>query len=128
MLQGGTIGNAGVDEEEGGANGGSTTSAAVREADVIDLMEKILISPYTNNNIRGFVLTAVTKLSTRFTESAQLGRIRNILRSFDESIELELQQRAIEFGKLLELEGIKSGVLERMPPPEIRATVMGTGS
>ena len=128
MLQGGTVVNAGVDAEEGGANGESTTSAAVREADVVDLMEKILISPYTNNNIRGFVLTAVTKLSTRFTEGEQLRRIRNVLSSFDQSIELELQQRAIEFGKLLELDGLRSGVLERMPPPEIRATVMGTGT
>ena len=128
LLQGGTVANAGVDEEDTGANGGSTTSAAVRESDVIDLMEKILISPYTNNNIRGFVLTAVTKLSTRFTEGEQLRRIRSVLSSFDESIELELQQRAIEFGKLLELDVIKGGVLERMPPPEIRATVMGTGS
>lgn len=90
-------------------------------------MERILISPYTNNTIRAFVLTAVTKLATRFHEPAQEERIKNILHQFDASIELELQQRAIEFGKLLTMEGIRTGVLERMPPPELKPTVMGTG-
>lgn len=41
---------------------------------------------------------------------------------------MELQQRAIEFGKLMELGGMKTGVLERMPPPELKPTVMGTVS
>lgn len=91
-------------------------------------MENILLSPYTNNNIRGFVLTALTKLSTRFSDPAQLARIKKALKGFETSIELELQQRSIEFGTLLGMDGIKGGVLERMPPPEIKATVMGTVS
>lgn len=122
LLQGGTVTGSAEDEESG-----TTTSEAVNEKDVIDLMENILISPYTNNNIRHFILTAVTKLSSRFNDLGQLKRIRNILHQFDESIELELQQRAIEFGKLMEMDGIKTGVLERMPPPELKPTVMGTG-
>lgn len=123
LLQGGPVSNG--EEEDADA---TTTNAAVKEADVIDLMERILISPYTNNQIRAFVLTSVAKLSTRFSEAAQLKRIRAILHGFDESIELELQQRAIEFGKLMEMDEIKGGVLERMPPPELKATVMGTVS
>ena len=123
LLQGGTVTGSGEDEEST-----TTTSDAVVEKDVVDLMETILISPYTNNNIRGFVLTASTKLSSRFNDPTQLTRLRNILHGFDTSIELELQQRAIEFGRLMELEGINKGVLERMPPPELKPTVMGTVS
>ena len=122
LLQGGTT--AGGEDEDATA----TTSEAVSEKDVLDLLEKILISPYTNNNIRGFVLTALTKLSTRFSDPSQQQRIRKALQGFESSIELELQQRAVEFGTLLGMEGIKGGVLERMPPPEIKATVMGTVS
>lgn len=122
LLQGGTT--AGGEDEEATA----TTSDAVSEKDVLDLMENILLSPYTNNNIRGFVLTALTKLSTRFSDPTQLARIRAALKGFETSIELELQQRSIEFGTLLGMDGIKGGVLERMPPPEIKATVMGTVS
>lgn len=126
LLQGGGA-SAGVGGEE---EDGVTSSAAgdsVTEKEVIDLMISILNSPYTNNNIRQFVLMAVTKLSTRISQPAQEARIRGILHGFDESIELELQQRAIEFGALLGLEGIRTGVLERMPPPELKPTVMGTG-
>ncbi|GAA6059219.1 hypothetical protein JCM10212_006612 [Sporobolomyces blumeae] len=123
LLQGGTVSGGGDDEESG-----TTTSEAVSEKDVIDLMEKILISPYTNTNIRQFVLTALTKLSTRFSQPDQIARLGKALHQFDTSVELELQQRAIEFGKLLTLDSIRGGVLERMPPPEIKATVMGTVS
>ncbi|KAM0755858.1 AP-1 complex subunit gamma-1 [Meredithblackwellia eburnea MCA 4105] len=124
LLQGGSITGGGEDEEGGAA----ATSDAVSEKDVVDLMDNILNSPYTNNSIRSFVLTAVTKLATRFSDPSQLTRIRGILHKFDNSIELELQQRAIEFGQLLALDGIKGGVLERMPPPELKPTVMGTAS
>ncbi|SGY73574.1 BQ5605_C005g03306 [Microbotryum silenes-dioicae] len=124
LLQGGTTPASGDDEE----SAGSTTSEAVSEEDVLDLMENVLISPYTNNTIRAFVLTALTKLSTRFEGAAQLARISKALHSFDSSVELELQQRAIEFGALLSMDSIKTGVLERMPPPELRPTVMGTVS
>ncbi|KAK4705065.1 AP-1 complex subunit gamma-1, partial [Phenoliferia sp. Uapishka_3] len=122
LLQGGTVAGTGEEDES------ATTSDAVGEKDVVDLMDNILISPYTNNGIRAFVLTAVTKLSTRFSDPSQLARIRGILHQFDQSIELELQQRAIEFGMLLTMDGIKTGVLERMPPPELKPTVMGTAS
>jgi hypothetical protein len=41
---------------------------------------------------------------------------------------LEIQQRSVEFANLLALGELKSGVLERMPAPELKATVMGYGS
>jgi AP-1 complex subunit gamma-1 len=123
LLQGGTVADNGGEEEEGT----TTTSEAVNEKDVIDLLERILVSPYTNTTIRQFVLTALTKLSTRFSQPDQIARLSKALHQFDTSVELELQQRAIEFGKLLTLESVRGGVLERMPPPEIKATVMGTG-
>jgi len=122
LLQGGTVADNGEEDE-----GTTTTSEAVNEKDVIDLLEKILVSPYTNTTIRQFVLTALTKLSTRFSQPDQIARLSKALHQFDTSVELELQQRAIEFGKLLTLESVRGGVLERMPPPEIKATVMGTG-
>ena len=43
------------------------------------------------------------------------------------SPELELQQRAVEFASLFSLGEVKGGVLERMPPPELKATIMGVG-
>ncbi|KWU44614.1 AP-1 complex subunit gamma-1 [Rhodotorula sp. JG-1b] len=105
--------------------GGEST---VSEKDVLDLLERILVSPYTNTTIRQFVLTALAKLSTRFSHPESFPRITKTMHGFDASVELELQQRAIEFGKLLTLDSIRGGVLERMPPPELKPTVMGTVS
>jgi hypothetical protein len=102
----------------------------IKEPDVLDLMDLILASPYANNTLRQFVLTSITKLSTRFSaDTAVQSRIRSMLDNFGSSPEVEIQQRAVEFSELLKsLDGIRVGVLERMPPPELKATVMGTVS
>lgn len=103
------------------------------DSDLVDLLELVLSSPYANSLIRQFVLVAITKLSARLaemgtpTQATQQDRIAVLLASFSGNLELEIQQRAVEFGSLLTKGDIKAGVLERMPPPEIRTTMMGTG-
>lgn len=95
---------------------------------MVDLLVSVLDSPYANYLIRQFVLTALTKMSGRPTTSVtQQQRIMSLLNSYATSPELEIQQRAVEFENLLQLGEIKFGVLERMPAPEIKATVMGIG-
>lgn len=89
----------------------------------------VLDSPYANYLTRQFVLTAITKISSRPTTSAaQQERIQTLLASYTTSLELEIQQRAVEFASLFSLGELRSGVLERMPPPELKATVMGVVS
>lgn len=96
------------------------------DMDMVDLLVSVLDSPYANYLIRQFILTALTKMSGRpTTSSTQQQRIMSLLDSYATSPELEIQQRAVEFENLLQLGEIKFGVLERMPAPEIKATVMG---
>jgi hypothetical protein len=108
-------------------------TSQVTDSDIIDLFELVLNSPYINTLVRQYVLTAISKLSARFAEinsstsSSQQDRIAVLLASFSSNLELEIQQRAVEFGSLFTKGEIMAGVLERMPPPEIRATIMGTG-
>lgn len=101
----------------------------VTDADIIDLFETVLQSPYANPMSRQFVLTAATKLHSRPAVSpAQRQRIATILSGFSTTPELEIQQRAVEFQALFsQRNDVETGVLERMPPPEIKATVLGTG-
>jgi hypothetical protein len=73
------------------------------------------------------VLASFIKISSRHISSAQQERIAEVLAGFTTSPELELQQRAVEFASLFSLDSVKEGVLERMPPPELKATVMGVG-
>ncbi|KAF7309687.1 AP-1 complex subunit gamma [Mycena indigotica] len=101
----------------------------VSDKQLIDLLVSILDSPYANLLIRQFVLTAVTKISSRPAVSVtQQERISELLAQYATSPELELQQRAIEFVSLFNLGQVKEGVLEKMPPPELKATVIGVVS
>ncbi|CAL1714642.1 unnamed protein product [Somion occarium] len=101
----------------------------VSDAELVDLLISVLDSPYANYLTRQFVLTAITKISSRPTTSAtQQERIQTLLASYTTSPELEIQQRAVEFASLFTLGDLRSGVLERMPPPELKATVMGVVS
>ncbi|THG99155.1 hypothetical protein EW026_g3143 [Hermanssonia centrifuga] len=101
----------------------------VTDAELIELLVSTLDSPYANYLTRQFVMTAITKISARPTTSApQQERIQTILASYTTSPELEIQQRAVEFANLFNLGEIRAGVLERMPAPELKQTVIGVVS
>ncbi|KAI0034451.1 adaptin N terminal region-domain-containing protein [Vararia minispora EC-137] len=109
-----------VDEEQ---------PTSVADVQIIDLTTSILDSPYANYLTRQYVFAAITKIASRPTTStAQQERIHAILAQYTTNLELEIQQRAVEFASLFNLGDIRSGVLERMPPPEIKATITGVVS
>ena len=98
------------------------------DKDLVELLISIIDSPYANYLTKQFVLAAVTKISSRrTTSSAEQDRIAELLAKYTTSPELELQQRAVEFASLFTLGDLREGVLERMPPPELKVTVMGVG-
>ena len=85
-------------------------------------------SPYANYLNRQFVLAAITKVAARSTtSSAEQDRIAEMLAKYTSSPELELQQRAVEFASLFTLGEMRVGILEQMPLPELKATVIGVG-
>ncbi|KAF7982596.1 hypothetical protein HWV62_27618 [Athelia sp. TMB] len=101
----------------------------VQDKDMVDLLISVMDSPYSNYLTRQFVVAAITKISARTTTSHfQQSHIAEILGRYTASPELELQQRAVEFSALYALGDLRIGVLERMPPPEIKQTVMGVVS
>ncbi|GJE90995.1 adaptor protein complex AP-1 gamma subunit [Phanerochaete sordida] len=101
----------------------------ISDVELLDLLVSVLDSPYANYLTRQFVLTALTKISSRPTTSAaQQERIQTLLATYTTSPELEIQQRAVEFANLFNLGEIRAGVLERMPAPELKQTVIGVVS
>ncbi|KAJ1030042.1 hypothetical protein NDA16_000955 [Ustilago loliicola] len=100
----------------------------VQPKDVVDLLSSVLDSPYVNGLIRQFVLTSLAKLHTRLSDATEQSRIEQIIGSYESSVEVEIQQRSVEFASLLRRSDIREGVLESMPPPEIKQTVLGTVS
>lgn len=92
----------------------------VKESDIVDLFMNILNSTYASQIVTEYIITAAMKLSTRMTDPAQVERIRRFLGSKTADLSVEIQQRAVEYNNLFAHDKIRRGVLERMPPPEIR--------
>ncbi|XP_053359604.1 AP-1 complex subunit gamma-like 2 [Clarias gariepinus] len=86
----------------------------ITEDDVLDALETVLQSHMSWSATRGFALTAIMKLSTRITSNVD--RIRSIVSIYGSCIDLELQQRAVEYNALFKkYDHIRAAVLERMP-------------
>uniref|UniRef100_A0A9R1SDG6 AP-1 complex subunit gamma n=2 Tax=Cyprinus carpio TaxID=7962 RepID=A0A9R1SDG6_CYPCA len=88
----------------------------VTEDDILDALETVLQSHMSSPATRGFALTATMKLSTRITDNVD--RIRSIVSIYGSCIDLELQQRAVEYNALFKKYDhmrYRSAVLERMP-------------
>ncbi|KAK2738191.1 clathrin associated protein complex large subunit [Myotisia sp. PD_48] len=92
----------------------------VKEADIIDLFMNILNSTYATPVVMEYITTAFMKLSARMSETSQIERIRKFLLGKKADLSEEIQQRAVEYSNLFGYDEIRRGVLERMPPPEIR--------
>lgn len=92
----------------------------VRQSDIVDLFTSILNSSYAGQIVKEYIITAAMKLTTRLTEPAQIERLRRLLESNNTNLDVEIQQRAVEYGNLFSYDQVRRGVLERMPPPEIR--------
>lgn len=92
----------------------------VKESDIVDLYTTILNSTYANQIVTEFIITSAMKLTTRMSDQSQIERIRRLMQSRSSDLSVEIQQRAVEYGNLFSYDSIRKGVLERMPPPEIK--------
>ncbi|GAO19661.1 hypothetical protein UVI_02047600 [Ustilaginoidea virens] len=92
----------------------------VKEHEVVDLFATILNSSYVTQISTEYIVTALMKVTTRFSDVSQIERIRRILQGNQTSLDVEVQQRAVEYSNLFSFDAIRLGVLEKMPPPQIK--------
>jgi len=85
----------------------------INEARAIDTFEKILTGSVLTVATKEFALTALAKLADRL--ESQTERIYGLIRQYSAHMNLELQQRSVEFGVILARTNLKHGLLERMP-------------
>uniref|UniRef100_A0A3Q2THM9 AP-1 complex subunit gamma n=1 Tax=Fundulus heteroclitus TaxID=8078 RepID=A0A3Q2THM9_FUNHE len=91
-----------------------TEAVQVTEDDVLDALEIVLQSHMSTPTTRGFALTATMKLSTRIIDNVD--RIRSVVSIYGSCIDVELQQRAVEYNALFKkYDHMRAAVLERMP-------------
>uniref|UniRef100_A0A4W6E8Y9 AP-1 complex subunit gamma n=1 Tax=Lates calcarifer TaxID=8187 RepID=A0A4W6E8Y9_LATCA len=88
--------------------------------EVLDVLEGLLVSNLSTPVTRGYALTAIMKLSTRFSS---VNRIKKVVSIYGSSIDVELQQRAVEYNALFKkYDHMRPALLERMPIMEKTAT------
>ncbi|PNY28032.1 AP-1 complex subunit gamma-1 [Tolypocladium capitatum] len=92
----------------------------VKESEIVDLFGLILNSSYATQVTTEYIVTALMKLTTRFSGASQVERVRRTLQSYQTSLDVEVQQRAVEYSNLFSFDQIRRGVLEKMPPPQIK--------
>ncbi|PWY76321.1 Adaptor protein complex AP-1 gamma subunit [Aspergillus heteromorphus CBS 117.55] len=92
----------------------------VKESDIVDLFTNILNSTSATPTVVEYITTASMKLTVRMSDPAQVERLRRFLNGRTADLSVEIQQRAVEYTNLFGYDQIRRGVLERMPPPEIR--------
>ncbi|KAI8285964.1 AP-1 complex subunit gamma-1 [Colletotrichum sp. SAR11_240] len=92
----------------------------VKEHEIIDLFSTILNSNYATQVSTEYIVTALIKLTTRLSDSTQIARVRQLLEIHQTSLDVEVQQRAVEYSNLFSYDQIRNGVLEKMPPPQIK--------
>ncbi|KAK8058383.1 AP-1 complex subunit gamma-1 [Apiospora phragmitis] len=102
----------------------------VKEHEIIDLFSMILNSSYATQVATEYIVTALVKLSTRLNDAPQTERVRRLIQYHSTSLDVEVQQRAVEYNNLFAYDEIRRGVLEKMPPPQIReaSRVLGEAS
>lgn len=97
-----------VDEEE---------PIQVSESEVINLLESVLMTTSATQTTKEYVILAIMKLSARFTGSQE--KIKLAVMPYTQSLDMELQQRSVEFQALIrDHDNMRPGLLEKMPPIE----------
>lgn len=86
----------------------------VEEEDVLALLEKVLQSHMSLPATRGYAITALMKLSTRL--QGDNNRIRQVVSIYGSCMDIELQQRAVEYNVLFQkYDHMRAAILEKMP-------------
>uniref|UniRef100_A0A8C9UMG9 AP-1 complex subunit gamma n=1 Tax=Spermophilus dauricus TaxID=99837 RepID=A0A8C9UMG9_SPEDA len=86
----------------------------VEEEEVLALLEKVLQSQMSLPATRGYALTALMKLSTRLR--GDNNRIRQVVSIYGSCLDVELQQRAVEYNTLFrKYDHMRAAILEKMP-------------
>lgn len=110
--------NASAESEED-----SMPSVRITERELLDLFSSILTNIATRTSTKRHVLTALLKLTTRM-QTCQ-AEAKALIATYEDHINVELQQRAAEYEKILETPQLPGKLLMRIPAPEPRSIISG---
>lgn len=98
---------------------GDSNSINVSSHDVLNLISDLLKSPNASDTVKEYGINSLIKLSARLKEAGDIEIIRRILEKYETSLNIEIQQRAVEYSLLItQSSQLRKGILAKMPPPE----------
>lgn len=104
----------------------SAPDSQIGDEEVVDILIRVLNYNAGSITTRHYAINALTKLSTRFTNLTD--KIQTILSVYGCNMNLELQQRAVEYHAILKNhETLKDGLFEQMPVIEMKANPYTNG-
>ncbi|KAF0303298.1 AP-1 complex subunit gamma-1 [Amphibalanus amphitrite] len=104
----------------------SDSQVKVSEEEIVAQFEPILGSSQMSIVTKEFALMSLMKLSARLTDQSALKTIQHLVNGFGCHLNVELQQRGVEFSQLFTRhDALRPALLERMPPMEARASGRG---
>lgn len=116
--------NANPADTANGLEPGTSDITVVSETMLLDLMHKCMKSPIAQTITKQYILNALIKLTGRFAPNSQeKERLKEYIAEYDDSMNMELQQRSCEYSTLVgdALAKIRNGVVGRMPVPAKKA-------
>ena len=98
----------------------------VSEDEVIEVYQKILFASHISVVTKQYGLMSITKLSTRFPNATP--KIQEIINAFGSNLQIDLQQRGVEFSQLFrKFDNMRAALLEPMPPMEKDTSLLPAG-
>lgn len=99
---------------------------SVAEADLAALLESLLRDHSASESLKAHIVTALVKLAGRLSPAVR-PRLQGIIAQYQSSISLELQARAVEYGRLAQMTAILPSIVERIPALDEAALRAATG-
>ncbi|XP_059618956.1 AP-1 complex subunit gamma-1 isoform X2 [Phlebotomus argentipes] len=100
-----------------------------QEKEIVEMYQKLLWAPQGSTSSKQYTLISLAKLSTRL-QAAQ-DEIKQIIDAFGSHLNVDLQQRGVEFSQLFKTHShLRPALLEKMPPMQLNrmSTQNGAGN
>ncbi|KAH9270457.1 hypothetical protein BSLG_001245 [Batrachochytrium salamandrivorans] len=124
----------GIEEDAEGISDAkkSDSLATPTEIEVVDLIVVILRGPYATAFVKEYAITCLVKLCTRFSDKSVIDYIKNMISKYRVNIDVEIQQRAVEYEQIFTLDNeTRAALMEHMPVLEsamAEEALKGTGA
>ncbi|XP_041780471.1 AP-1 complex subunit gamma-1 isoform X4 [Anopheles merus] len=92
------------------------SSERIEEHQLVDIYQRLLWSTSVSTTTKQYALVSLAKLSTRIRTKEEETRVKQMIEAFGSHLNIDLQQRGVEFAQLFrDYSHLRPALLEKMP-------------